>query len=500
MDLLKLFKLNFLKGKTGQPSKQAAYAIDGYEASTFSRDRSRIFHYNNDVDGGNPSAFTRHEILSLSRYAVKNYPLAERILSVTEIFGVGPGLIANAASPDKAFNSLATTAFERWAANAFCSGNNQYNLYEMQKLLARELVLAGEVFIVLIKSPSGYPQLTLVRSENVRKSSDPADDSKDGLYVDDYGKVTAYNIFTGKNCQKVDASNVIHLMRHKDIDQLRGIGSFAASLNSMRDRPDMLTLEKKAIKIHSRIAIAVTKQGGEAVDPLMGGADIRLDGNNGTATGPSNRRLETPFGEAIVLDKDEKIELLASERSTDGFLNFLELLVREVCLNVSLPYEFLVNPDKLNGTAVRFVLSESAAYFRDIQDRILDGAMIRIYGWVIASLINDGKLKAPESGLPWDASFTRPLNITVDSQRVTNAEISLLQNSLLTYEAFYSARGRDWKQELRQKANEEAYLDLLAKETGVNIGRLRSLAAGAPTIAPSEEAQGTEGMSEAEAA
>lgn len=480
-----LFQGNNTSGK-----KQGAYAIDGYEAATFSRDRSRLYHYAPETDG-NPSTYTRREILSISRYAVKNFPLTERILSVTEFNGIGPGLFANAATADAEFNAQATAAFEQWAGNAFCSANNQYNLYEMQRLLARELVLAGEVFIVLVKSPSGYPQLMLVRSEDVRSSADAEDDSEDGLYKDDFGKVTAYNVFTGKSYQKVDASNVIHLIRHKDINQLRGLGSFAASLNSQRDRKDCIDLEKKAVKIHSRIAAVITKDGGELPNPFTGGDDIRIDSSQGFTTNdnptpPSNLGRETPFGEAVVLNKGEKVDLLASERSTDGFLQFLEMLVRETCLNISLPYEFVYNPDKLNGTAIRFILNDAAAFFRDIQDRIIDGALNRIYAWVIASFINAGKLSQPASGLPWAASFTRPQSITVDTQRVSNAEIAQLQNGLLNYETYYSARGKDWKHELRQRAQEEAYLDKLSNETGVAVARLRTLAAGTTAFPESD--------------
>jgi capsid protein len=356
----------------------------------------------------------------------------------------------------------------------------------MQKLMVRELLLTGEVFIVLVKSPSAYPQLMLVTSENVRKSDGPNDNSIDGVYVDSFAKVTAYNIFTGSACQKVDASNVIHLMRHKYIGQLRGIGAFAASLNTMRDIKDLLMLEKSAVKTHSLLAAVVTKNNGEAVyNGAFGGIDTYATPDQQSPPSPPAQSRNTLVleralkGTVSYMEPGEKVELLSSDRSTEGFLAHVETLIRDVCLNISIPYEFLVNADKLTGTGIRFAISDAAFYFANLQNILIDGALSRIYAWVTASFINDGKVKLPQ-GDYFPVSFTRPISITVDSQRVTNAEIALLQNSLQTYESFYSARGKDWKAELKQKAQEEAYLDELSKEYGVSVFRLRALMANNP--------------------
>lgn len=467
------------------PKKQAAAAMGGFEAAAFTRDRS-IIYSPTPAEQANPSTYTRSEIVRLTRYLVNNYPLAERILTVSEIYGIGAGLYANANTNDAVFNDANSELFDKWGNSVFCSNNNQYNLYEMQKLIVRELLIAGEVFIVLIKTPSGYPQLMLVPTENVRHSGSPKDTSIDGLYVDAYGKVTAYNIYTGTVYQKIDASNVIHLMRHKQIGQLRGIGSFAASLNSMRDHKDCMVLEKKAVKVHSTLAAVVEKNGGEAGQGALFGDMTPATAAGNPATSPTNIGLEKAFAGAVAyLDKGEKVNLISSDRSTQGFMQFLEMLIRDVCLNISIPYEFLVNSEKLTGTGVRFALSDAAFFFGNLQNILIDGALQRIYSWVTASFINEGKIEAPKNDMPWTVTFTRPISITVDLQRSSNVEISLLQNSLLTYEAYYSARGKDWKAELRQHAKEEQFLDSLAKETGVSISRLRALAAGSPAIEPS---------------
>jgi capsid protein len=499
-------------GKRGNPlEKNALMSLGGFEAPVWTRDRSQIWMASQE-DTVNPNSFTRNEIVRLTRYLVNNYSLMERILTAAEAYAIGGGLIANAGTKDPVFNTTNTAAFDSWASSVFCFANNQYNFYEAQKLIVRELIIAGEVFIVLIKAGTGYPQLMLVPTEGVRNSGEVGDDSIDGVYIDPYGKILAYNIFTGDTCQKVDASNVIHLMRHKNIGQIRGVGSFAASLNAMRDHKDCIVLEKRALKVHSSLAAVVEKKSGEAgPNGLMGGV-FPADGL-GNPIPPSknpplttNNGLERNFGGAVVyVEPGEKVNLVSSNRSTDGFMLFLEMLLRDVCLNISLPYEFLVNADKLTGTGVRFVLSDAAFFFGHLQNMIIDGAVNRIYSWVTASFINSKKVAAPVGDLPWAVSFTKPMSITIDPTRISNAEIALLGNSMGNYEAFWSARGKDWKQELAQHAREEAYLDELSKQYDVPIGRLRTLPIGT-TLLPAvreqimdDPAQGNEAEEKAQA-
>jgi len=208
-------------GKAGTQAapleKKALMSLGGFEAPVWTRDRSLIWMA--DQEGTvNPNAYTRNEIARLTRYLVNNAPLFERILTVVETYAIGSGLIANAVTSDPLFNDANTAAFDNWASNVFCFANNQYNFYEAQKIIARELVIAGEVFIILIKSPvTNYPQLMLVSTENVKNSGDAGDDSIDGLFVDAFGKVTAYMVYFGGTHQKIDAANVIHLMRHKNV-------------------------------------------------------------------------------------------------------------------------------------------------------------------------------------------------------------------------------------------------------------------------------------------
>jgi capsid protein len=462
MKLLDLFK---------PQQKALTIPVGGMEgANRFSTDRSYIFA-DTDVSSDVPT-FARSEILQMTRYLVNNFPLMERILTLAESYAVNSGILAQAATSDSQHNDEATAYFDKWANNVFGSTTCDVTLHDMQRLCIRELLVAGEVFLVLSNSKTNnYPQLTMVVSEQVRSSGKKADKSQDGIFYDANGKATGYNIYFDKNPVFVDAKDVIHLKRNKQVNQKRGISAFAAALNSVRDVRDLHILEKKAVKLHSTLAAVITKQGDGVIgDGIFGNG--RQAKKVAVATSTEVKRqpaLEKSLNGAVVyLSEKEKLDLVSSDRSTDGFLKFVELLTRDVCLNLSLPYELVANPTTLSSAATRFVIQDADFLFKSLQHIITTGALNRIYGWVIAQAQNDKKIKF--SGEWYQVTWVYPQSATIDAGRKDSGELAFVNNNLESLDTFYSSRGKGWKEELRQVAIEKAYVKELEKEYGINMG------------------------------
>lgn len=158
--------------------------------------------------------------------------------------------------------------------------------------------------------------------------------------------------------------------------------------------------------------------------------------------------------------------------------------MRDVCLAVSLPYNFVIDPAGVNGTGIRFVIQQAASYFGNLQTIIIDGGLNRVYSWVIAKQIKNGKLKGPNGDvLPWDCNWTRPASITIDPTRVSNTEISLLEAGLLNRQNFWSQRGIDWKSASNQWLDEIDYLVAEAKRRGLPVELVLRARQGAPAMA-----------------
>lgn len=461
--------------------------VGGMEsAARYSTDRSYIQINESGSEDEVPN-YARTEILQIARYLVKNFALMERILTLCESYAVNAGILAQGATDDSEFNDASTAYFDRWATSPFCSTTAEVNLYDMQRLIIRELLIAGEIFIVLSKSANGHPQLTLVTSEQVRSTGKRGDKSTDGIVYDNFGKAVGYQIFfNDKAATYVEASNVIHLKRFKSVNQRRGVSAFAASLNSVRDIKDLQTLEKKAIKVHSALAATVTKRSAEVGDGVFGGGRRAKAAQQAPSAPARNGLLEKVFGGAIAyLGEGEKVDLVTSNRSTEGFLKFVELLTRDVCLNLSLPYELVVNPTALSSAATRFVIQDADFLFKSLQNILTDGALNRIYSWVIASAQNDKKIK---SNAQWYlCSWVYPQSATIDAGRKDSAELAFVEKGLVSYDTFFSSRGKNWKEQLRQVAIEKAYIKDLEAQYGVVIDSTDLSKAAEPEEDPEDE-------------
>lgn len=444
--------------------------VGGYEsAQNYSTDRSYL-HVEQDSSLDTPE-YARSEILRLSRYIVRNYAIAERILTVCENYAVGNGLLAQAATDNYDTNDKYSTYFDNWQRSPFSSYTGNLTQYDVQKLMVRELLVAGEVFLVLMKSADGYPQVQIVASEQVRSTGKRNDKTVDGLFLNDQGQVLSYQIyFTAKKPTVVNASDVIHLKRTKNVGQLRGISAFAASLNSLRDHRDLVLLEKKALKVHSALAASVTRKNNDVAmtGGLFGNPPVKSLQQTATTTPKpvSYKGIEKAFaGSVAYLGENEQVTLHSSNRSTDGFLKLLQLLSRDVCLNLSIPYDFVVSPEALTAAGIRFVISDTDVLIKNLQNLVLDNAYQRIYTWVIASAIKQGKL--PKHDNYFNVSWVRPQSITVDIGRVSTAEMNFVEKGLLSYDKYYSARGLNWRDELRQSIQEKKFIMEECEKQGV---------------------------------
>jgi len=444
------------------PKKEAqTLPVAGYEgAQNFTYDRS--FLYKTGHDEETQVTYARAELLETTRYLIKNSPILEKIRLTVENYSVGPGISVQANSSDKEFNKTLTKQFDNWCRSPLSSHLNDLTFYEIQRLVASELIIAGEVFLVLMKSSKGWPELQIVKSERVKSTGKKSDKSVDGLFLDGDGRVVAYQIFFGKKPTTVQAQDVIHIKRVTEPGQLRGISTFASALNALRDHKDLVLLEKKALKAHSVFAAAVKKKSGGDVGDGTFGAATRNNTKRAGTRAQANPALERIVGggQVAYLAEGEELQLMASSRTNDayqGFLNFLELLAREVCLTSGLPYDFVVNPNQ-TGPGMRFIISDAAAVFEAIQLLITDRLIARVFPWVAASLMKRGDITLTPPNDWYLHSCTLPESITIDQGRRDAADLNFLNAGLTTYDEFYSARGKNWEAQLSQRINEQEWI------------------------------------------
>jgi len=490
---MKLFDTKFatkhlptLQNLLGTKSKggiKSSYAVSGSESATFTKDRSIIYRtsYNDTV---NPTTYTQSEVNSLARYMVSNDALVTRLLNVTSIYSIGTGLIPNATTGNEEFDIKANEAFDNWGSSVFCDASNHQNLWEMQHTITKELLLTGNVYIVLSKSKSGFPQIQLFAAESCKNSGKPDDKSIDGINYNESGVAISYVI----DGNIIDAANVIHLVKGNDfVGAKKGKSAFYCCMNDIRDWKNLLEAEILSCKLHANVALQIARNSNDNAQGAFG-EDLLGEQKAQKDIATPNPIAEKIYkGAVLYTDENEKINLLASERTSEGFVRTNEILLRKICMAVGCPYEFIYNSEKLSGTSVRLVLQDFAYYVRSYQDTLLEGMMQRLYAWVIASLIKDGKL--PKQDNYWKVKFVRPMLPTVDAGRQNTSTVLLMQNGLLNLDTYYSQLGLNWKDEIKERVNEISYMKKLCEETGIDLNLLLTLQAGSSQIAKPETPQ-----------
>lgn len=468
---MKLFDL--FKSKKVKASYQAPGGYEG--ANNYTQDHGYLWTWGQDDE--TEISYARKEMLDMVRYLNKNTPLLEAIVSTMECYVAGVGISVNAASADDAYNTVATAAFERWAKSPFASLAGDMSFYQMQKLVVRELVITGEAFVVMMKTDKNFPQLRIVKPEQIRGSGKADDKTKDGLYIDSLGRIYAYSVwFNDKKPTRIQAENIIHLKIPREAGQIRGMSPFASALNSVRSRKELIKLEQKNVKIHSLLGAVVKKKNNEqgtfgAPMPVTGSTPMAKTANTaGGAKG--NLRLEKALGGQVAyLNEGEDIQLLASSRPTDGFVTFLnEILAREVCMALGgLPYEFIVDVSKLTGPGIRFITASADNLFKNYQHIIADQFIARVYSWVIATMVQNGQMAATDAPDWMNCSFIFPSSITIDAGARNTAELNFLEAGLTSYSSYYDSRGKNYKEELIQVLEEKQWLIEEAKQRGVPL-------------------------------
>ncbi len=83
----------------------------------------------------------------------------------------------------------------------------------------------------------------------------------------------------------------------------------------------------------------------------------------------------------------------------------------------------------------------------------------------------------PSTDRWWEAEYlpTSP-RISIDKGRDFRAELDGVKAGLETFKAYYGRRGRWWKKELTQAADEAVFIDKLATDRGISPDRIHQLA------------------------
>jgi capsid protein len=347
----------------------------------------------------------------------------------------------------------------------------------MQRIASIAIDRDGEVFFRATAQTTGYPALQLILAHRIgdARSSiyEPSNPTAreggqniiDGVVVNPQLRPIFYRYLMGDGIdpsarfEDIPAQQLIHVGEASQGDELRYVTPLAPSINHLRDVGDAVGFEKMAIKISSYIALAIKSSNPQGAD-FFGEATHSVNSQDNSEV--TVESLGNAGGAIPRLGMGEDLISWTSNRPSQNFREFCDVLLREVCLNLGVPWEFAARPAEAGGAALRAVLVRAQRTFEQRQALLIDRLCSRVWAHVITIGMSRGLI--PQNDNWFKVEWQRPAAASVDYGREAAANLNDVRSGLRTYSEDYSERGLEWKDQLRQRATEAKYLADLAAE------------------------------------
>jgi capsid protein len=347
----------------------------------------------------------------------------------------------------------------------------------MQRIASIAIDRDGEVFFRTVTQSTGYPALQLILAHRIGDARsqvyapsqsavrDEAPGVIDGVVVNPqmrpifFRHLIGNGLDAGSNYEDIPAQQMVHVGEAAQGDELRYVTPLAPSINHLRDIGDAVGFEKMALKISSYIAMAIRSSNPQGAD-FFGESTASVNADRNTEL--TVESLGNAGGAIPRLGVGEDLISWTSNRPSQNFREFCDILLREVCGNVGVPWEFYARPSDAGGAALRAVLVRAQRTFEQRQALLIDRLCSRVWAHVITVGMAKGYI--PQNENWWKVEWQRPAAASVDYGREAAANLNDVRSGLRTYSEDYSERGMEWKDQLRQRATEAKYLADLAAE------------------------------------
>lgn len=464
----------------------------------FSPDRSTVPGWVQDARF-DVNAATRDEILRKARYLAANCGLLQRQGDIFVQYVAGPnGNRFTPASSDATFNADAGKHWSDWCA--FADISSRMSLGEIQGMACDRWFHDGEIFILKTRGDSGRPRVQLIESHRVQTPWDRYQQGNihDGVEVDANGRPAAYwvrDTFEGDKFRRIPANRMIHLFAPTRPGQLRGLPFYTSVIPLLIDFMDLQALEMRVAKVCARIANVIKRAKGSTGGAAIDEGRLRKEIIENRATKPDGsaylkqraQHVESVIGgDTVALEEGEEMAQFKSERPSVVTQQYWEFLINQICAGSGIN-KSLVFPYSLQGTVARGDLDVAAAFFR-AHSAILQRCFAEVYAYVIGDAINYGELGRRTPPADWRKVNSRaPRTPNVDVGRNSKALIEEYESGFRTLESICAETGDDWREVVKQKAEEAKFIVEQAKEAGIDPSMLSILIMDRPERIQSEQ-------------
>ena len=378
--------------------------------------------------------------------------------------------------------------WNRWMP--YADAGNRMDFYEIEELSERQRFVNGEAIIIPVRVPDKRRPysfaLQIVESDRLDTPSDYTSNKKirDGIEIGEFGEALNYWIrkthpgdysysgYRGNGSDnyikypafdELGSPNIFHLYHLKRPGQSRGEPFFTPVINLFKDRFEYMEAELVAARVAACFAIFIKKQN----------SNESLIARSTSSEGGKKIEELTP---AMIeyLSEGEDIQSFNPNRPGGTFGLFMERILRDVSSGLNLPYEVVAKDfSRSNYSNTRAALLEARRFFM-MQQRFVSGKLGQP---VFAALMEEAYLKGELGILDFytnRSAYARANWITpgwqwVDPESEVKASVEAIDNNLSNLAEESAAHGRDWEEDLEQRAREKKRINVLEAKYGISL-------------------------------
>ncbi len=416
------------------------------------------------ADGLSPNAAINPDVRRIlrnrARYEVANNSYAKGIVLTLANDCVGTGPRLQILSEDTNANDRVEHAFERWA--------QAVDLAEKLRTMRMARAESGEAFAILVNNPHVDSPIKLdVKLIEPDQVTTPharllKADEVDGIVFDKHGNAVAYHVLRHHpgdagawshnfgDFDTIPAESMVHYFRADRPGQWRGIPDITPALPLFAQLRRYTLAVIAAAEMAADFAAVIytdAPPNGEA-DPLEPMDMVELE-----------KRLAT------VLPGGWKLGQVHAEQPATTYAEFKREILNEIARCLNMPFNVAAgNSSGYNYASGRL---DHQTYFKSIrveQNHLQTAVLDRILrAWLHEAVLIEGLLpqsmRRTDSFVPhtwfWDGVEH------VDPAKEANAQATRLDNHTTTLAIEYARQGRDWEEELKQRAKEVALMKQL---------------------------------------
>lgn len=462
MGILKNYRKRGSERRAPKAVRQYKRLRAQYDAALTTDENRRHWQYADSASAdAATSASERQTLRERARYEVGNNSYAKGISETLANYTIGTGPRLQALTDSQQLNRQIEQDFMAWAGAV--------DLAEKLRLLRKARVTDGEAFAGLVLNPGlahdVQVDLNLIAAERV---TDPRFNltqsrSVDGINYDAYGNPASYRILNETGAadffglrQKVTvwpASNVAHYFRAERLGQQRGIPDITPAL------PLFAMLRRFTLAV-----IAAAESAANFAGILYSEAPSYEE----TADLNPLETIELERNMLLTVPAGWKLGQLKAEQPTTTYPTFTEKILNEIARAVGVPYGIAIgNSAGFNYASGRLDYQSFFKQLRIEQDFIEKRVLLPLLRQWFKSYV----LLAPAAGYYlnrggvvahqwfWDGVEH------VDPAKEAGAQATRLANNTTTLAIEYGRQGRDYEEQLRQRAKELALLKELGLTT-----------------------------------